>query len=458
MQTKFFSMVTVLFVALFCYDLHVQAQTDALTFSFSAPQKVLTGATSTAGHVSTQTASDINGDGNTDIIVIGPERDILFGDGKGGFTLKKSNIPSGNATAIESSVLPWTLVDANRDGHPDSIFFYGGTYVYDPESGCQNYDPSVDNGQIYVSLNDGHGNFTLNQAATIQIYPETYVSVAVGDFNNDGLKDIAVLTSDNQECAPVYSDNLYILLNNGDGTFTSQGPPSENPAYPTVYPISIYSASNASPPILVAGDFNGDGKLDLAFLGQANTAPSNTYVPIQVLYGNGDGSFKAGPVYKVDVSANSKLSYVDSLLAGDLNGDGKTDLVIHAVPKDASAPTAIVTLLAMQSGGFYWNSELSVPNNQIVGLIGLMDLNQDGRPDLAYYSLDTSTKITSLRAYPGIGSGKFGPSSLIRNLGSEWESDVLAPLKQGEALDIFYGLSYPPNRNVYLYEMLNQSK
>jgi hypothetical protein len=115
----------------------------------------------------------------------------------------------------------------------------------------------------------------------------------------------------------------------------------------------------------------------------------------------------------------------------------------------------ITTLLAKQGGGFYWASELA--SSTPVTLIGLMDLNNDGKPDLAYYSYDPSTKVTSLRVHPGLGEGKFGSSSLIRNLAPN-ENDIIAPLKARGPLDIFFALSYPPNKDVYLYEMLNQSK
>lgn len=431
MQRMFFRVITILSLIFLCNSLH--AQTNP-TFSFSAPQKVTTGTSTQAGNTVTQSAADINNDGNTDFVVnISAsgyyQNAILMNNGNGGFVLTKSNLPS------------LTLVDTNRDGYPDSVTFTDGSYgYYDPENGCQNdYMP----GSIDVWLGDGHGNFALNSAGHIETGPAVAGSVVVGDFNGDGLKDIAVLAPYYQgECQFVSpnADTLYVLLNNGDGTFTMRTFPT------TLYDVNEQPTSNQN--LLVSGDFNGDGKLDVAFLGRAGSPASNNYSPIQVLYGNGDGTFKVGPTYSSDTS-------IDDLLAADLNGDGKTDLVILTEPKAPSTQYRIATLLAKQAGGFYWASAVESANP--VQLIALKDLNNDGRPDLAYYSYDPSTRVTSLRAYPGMGGGKLGSSSLLRNLAPN-ENDIIAPLKAGGPLDIFYALSYPPNKSVFLYEMLNQNK
>jgi hypothetical protein len=336
----------------------------------------------------------------------------------------------------------------NRDGYPDEVTFEGGCYPksLDPVSGCVTSGNQIENAQINVYLGDGQGNFTLNPSATVQLPPATTFSSVIGDLNQDGLQDIAVLTFYNCDCAPQES-NLTILLNRGDGTFTDL--PVNN----------MYLSLPATN--LVEGDFNGDGKMDLALLGKASSvsAPGRSTYPFfaQVLYGNGDGSFQIGPAYQVDTG-------MLNLLAADLNNDGKTDLVVLALPQNTpNAPYRVVTLLAKQSGGFYWYSEQPSPASAYPNFIGLMDLNLDGNPDLAYYSYDSSTDRYSLRAWPGLGGGKFGPSSLIRTLvpltgAQELENDIIAPLQTGGPLDILYALSYPPYPDVYLYEMLNQSQ
>ena len=117
------------------------------------------------------------------------------------------------------------------------------------------------------------------------------LSVAVGDFNGDGTQDLAVANS--------RSNNVSVLLGNGDGTFQA---------------ARNYAAGYESEWVAV-GDFNGDGTLDLAVTDYG----SNT---VSVLLGNGDGTFQA-----------RNFSYVAgaglrSAAIGDFNGDGSPDLAV----------------------------------------------------------------------------------------------------------------------------------
>ncbi len=114
------------------------------------------------------------------------------------------------------------------------------------------------------------------------------ISLATGDFNQDGFIDVVV--GDGNSGGPV--TGISVLLGNGDGTFQ-----------PPVY----YPFPNGVTAVVVA-DFNGDGKPDLAVAGGS----------LLVMLGNGDGTFKAG----INTGARVNLMAV-----GDFNGDGKPDLV-----------------------------------------------------------------------------------------------------------------------------------
>ncbi len=167
-------------------------------------------------------------------------------------------------------------------------------------------------------------------------------SVAVGDFNGDGKNDLAI--------ANLGDRTISIRLGNGDGTFQT----------------SVNYRTGSGPGYggrsLVVGEFNGDGKADLAV---ANSS-DNT---VSVLLGNGDGTFQARLDYAVG-------SFPEQLAVGDLNGDGKADLAVA----DAGA-RAVSVLLGNGDGTFQANVEY--PTGLTTRGMAVGDFNGDGKPDLA---------------------------------------------------------------------------
>ena len=120
--------------------------------------------------------------------------------------------------------------------------------------------------------------------------PQLATFVAVSDLNGDHKADLVVISS----------HTINIMLGNGDGTF--QLPISFNPPY--------------APSALGVGDFNRDGKMDLAMAEQF--AGINQ---VQIFLGNGDGTFQAGVSYPVS-------SEPSSVAVGDFRADGKLDLAV----------------------------------------------------------------------------------------------------------------------------------
>ena len=168
-----------------------------------------------------------------------------------------------------------------------------------------------------VLLGNGDGTFTNAPASSVTLGGEL-ISIAVADFNGDGIADLAM--------ANFGSANANILLGNGDGTFT-QAPNS---------PITVGN----SPWSVLAADFSADGVFDLAVVNSnsANGQPGN----VSVLLGKGDGTFTeaAGSPFTVG------LDPVAASL-GDFNGDGKTDLVVANNDDDS-----VTILLGDGAGGF----------------------------------------------------------------------------------------------------------
>ncbi|TMQ63789.1 MAG: VCBS repeat-containing protein [Candidatus Eisenbacteria bacterium] len=113
-------------------------------------------------------------------------------------------------------------------------------------------------------------------------------SAAVGDLNNDGMLDAAVVHFS-------YSNTVSVLLGNGDGFFQT----------------GVDYTTGPSPNCLRIGDLNNDGKLDLV-------TTSGSSPTVWVLMGNGDGTFQT----KVDYPTNPNPV---SVAIGDLDGDGKRE-------------------------------------------------------------------------------------------------------------------------------------
>jgi hypothetical protein len=190
-------------------------------------------------------------------------------------------------------------------------------------------------------------------------------SVAVGDFNGDGIPDLVTANS---------SDNtVTVLLGDGTGGFTAaNGSPY---------------AVGSEPLSVAAGDFDGDGNQDLVI---ANYGDRN----LTVLLGDGAGGFTPAAHSPVAVGSNPR-----SVAVADFNGDGNPDLVT------ATAANAAVVLL-----GNGWG-EFAVAGVAPVGFfpqsVAVADVNGDGKPDI----VTANSGSNSVSVLLGNGSGGFSAAS-----------------------------------------------
>ena len=214
---------------------------------------------------------DFNHDGRLDLAVAFtccPDGGvaILLGNGDGTFG------PPVNYTA---DVAPTSIVAA--DFNQDGIL-----------------DLAVANSlSTYVSIFMGNGDGTFQPATQIPLtaFPGY---VGVGDFNGDGIPDLLVVSYSNPcKC-------IYVLFGNGDGTF--QDPVVTEPSF-TVQAVGV-------------GDFDGDGRLDLATAGEFGSDST-----VNILLGNGNGTFRDGASYAGDTSPVS-------IAVGDFRNSGKLDFAV----------------------------------------------------------------------------------------------------------------------------------
>ena len=120
--------------------------------------------------------------------------------------------------------------------------------------------------------------------------------LVTGDFNGDGKLDLAVEYDG--------GGTIAVLLGKGDGTFRA----------PEFYAVGTTSYPYRGGSSLVAGDFSGNGRLDLAV---ANSASND----VSVLMGNGDGTFQNQVTYAAGTGP-------EAIVAGDFSGNGRLDLAV----------------------------------------------------------------------------------------------------------------------------------
>ncbi len=316
--------------------------------------------------------ADLNGDKKQDLVVstgccFGSSISVLLGDGHGGFDAPISQPSLANAQPR------FAVADFNRDGKLDiaatdeyisgvSIAFGNGDGTFGPFeatslSGSTPYGLSVvagdlngdgapdivavaGNGNYYGSLtdvvtliNEGSGTFGVPTSYPVQ---QSVGAVLLGNFNSDAYPDVLV-TSTNSESA------ISLLFNNGKGVFQD----------------GILETTTYAPQYMVAGDFNGDGKLDLAELGENEG--------LVVYLNTGNNASPLSPLQPLPY-------YTGPIVAGDFNGDGRLDLVV------VNGETG-ETLLGNGDGTFFFQPP-SFNLGNYPEVITTADMNGDGKLDL----------------------------------------------------------------------------
>ena len=192
--------------------------------------------------------------------------------------------------------------------------------------------------------------------------------LAIGDFNSDGQVDVAVTNTDSS------SSTLQVFLGNGDGSF--------QPPFILALPYAL--------DLLKTGDFNGDGKLDLA--------GASSDIGGQVLLGNGDGTFVVGPFFGLNFGMG-----IVQIATADFDADGQRDMAItwsDGVRNDAD--------IELGNGDGSFNDLATFLNmNGEAGGPTIGDFNADGKLDIAVPDNYVGAVERAVDIFLGNGNGTF---------------------------------------------------
>jgi hypothetical protein len=328
---------------------------------------------------------DLDGDGIADLVTAntaGGTLSVLLAAEHGAFAAHVENAVGTGPDAL-------AIGDLDGDGKPDLVAV---------NQNCPNGTCGA--GSVSVLLGNGDGTF---QSATPFATNTNPRSVAIGDFNGDGMPDLAVVNA--ITTITQGPGTVSILIGNGDGSFQ---PGVEFPAGSGVGAI-------------VSADFDGDGKLDLAITNFVGLAVLSA---VAVLHGNGDGSFQAPVAF---TTGNGPVG----LVAADFNADGKLD--IATVDLGANA----ISMLAGNGDGTF-QAHVDSPAGFGPKSISVGDLDQDGKLDLALTAFTSISGGGSVVILRGNGDGSFqpsteyvtgqnGPAIVVGDIDGDGKQDVVIP-------------------------------
>jgi Bacterial Ig-like domain (group 3)/FG-GAP-like repeat len=292
---------------------------------------------------------DVNNDGNLDVVVLsGTGFSIFLGKGDGTFQPVQNVVPAGSSLFFMTGFI---TADVNGDGKKDIV---------------------AADGEVFLGAGDGV-TFTLVPTRSFPRFSgasDFVPTIISADFNNDKKLDVAVDDG----------STIHIFLGNGDGTFTT------GPAYATIGNLGF----------ILAVDLNGDGNVDIwsGFAGKGLYGDDLDSSVAYALMGNGDGTFQGAP--------NVPVKF-DGTNFGDLNGDGRPDLVNFTV--NSNNQGTLTTYLTQTNGIPKADQNLVLPVGQTGGIPVLG--NFKGGTTLDAFWVGTTPIGLTFNLAVGNGDGSF---------------------------------------------------
>jgi len=335
------------------------------------PDAAPTDTTSIDVATSTDFNGELEGDPTTGVVRVtnahpaGSYTVTITAFGAGGLTTKTFTLTVASGTACAGTIGFTNAADASVGSNPISnpVSVAIGDFNNDGKQDIAVSNIFSGSNTVSIRLGDGAGGFSGTTEVSVGSTP---YSVAVGDFNGDGKQDLAV--------ANAGSNTVSIRLGDGAGGFSG------------TTEISVGSV----PRSVAVGDFNVDGKQDIATADDL----SNT---VSIRLGDGAGGFSVQP----DVSVGGRPW---SVAIGDFNNDAKDDIAAANYNSDT-----VSIRLGDGAGGFSVQPDVSVGNHPQSVAIG--DFNNDGKQDFAVSNFFAAPGTVSIRL--GDGAGGFSGTTEV---------------------------------------------
>jgi len=321
-------------------------------FSFFARHDILAAVQNDSPALASLGMADFNGDGIMDMAMADDAGLMRVMLGTGNLTYTTTLYAAPGDGQLESIVIG----DFNNDGHPDIAVggFLTGIGVY---------------------LNNGDGTFT---GPTVFAPGETTFGLAAADVDNDGNLDLI--------------GQGFVMLGLGNGQFEPAEPFVRTSMRPAgkVRPGTAPKATSVIGGPVAVGDFNGDGNIDIAFVGDDGGG-------VQIYLGNGNGTFNRPPRGSTCDGAGYQVA------VGDFNNDGIPDIAF-------TGDGQLGVCLGNGNGTFGTALTIPIGGDAVGQSILTYDLNGDGNIDIAAVDLNRSGLASPMAVLYGKGDGTFQPA------------------------------------------------